>query len=1012
MITHLHTRSYYTFHQSTLSINDIVLNAKKLNYQSVCLCDLNVMYGTMEFINACKKHQIRPIIGLEIEFNYNNIIANGQLIAKNEIGLSNLYRLSTKLSDINNTISINELDEYLSDNYLIFYGVNGHLEEYLNDQEKLFDMIKSINTKYPNSYIAITTNEENYYQKFNHNIKDICNKLNHQTLALSMVYYLNKDDYKKLQVLQAVKKRIKIEDSLNTPIYHREFKDIDTLKDLYDDNDLNNTSIISNSINYDFNKLKGQLPRYDLKYDSKIYLKKLCQLGLQKRLNNKKDDRYQIRLDNELEVILKMGFEDYFLIVYDIVNFCKKNNILIGPGRGSAVSCLVSYCLGITHIDPIKYNLLFERFLNSKRKKMPDIDLDIPGNKRQECLDYLKVRYGNEYVSRIISFDRYKAKNSLGIMMEQFMVPEYKAKALSKTIKKSDNDLIEIYLHNKQFKDMIDNDKLLKKVYDNALAIKDIPSHISITGAGIVINANNLLNIIPLVKKDDIYLTQYSKDYLENVGLIKFDILSLENLEILSEINQEMNNKELYDIPLNDKKAYDVINNIEIAGIFQLGTKLSKEILKEFKVHEFKDLVALLAILRPNTKDYAKEYISNRSNPSKIKYLHPDLKVVLSETYGVILFQEQIMRIISVISGFSLAKADLLRRAFDSHDKSNLLELKEEFYQESLKKGYEKDTITDIYDNLVKHNKFGFNKSHAIAYGVLSYQLAYLKANNKSIFYKATFNAKISDKTLTKDLYKEARKYISILPLDINKSNEIYQLINQDLLTPLTMIKGVNKEIASKIINERQKEEFNDYVSFCLRMYNIGISEDIIKKLIYSGALDSFKYNRMTMIDNLKLVLDYADIVQVKKDDGFSSNYNLAKRPLIYAKKDDFIKNAKNEIETLGFYLKFSPLDYIIEKYNMNVLSFNEIKNSHSLINKGLGQVTRIKEITTKNNDKMCFIDLIDDTDTFNLAIMPNIYAKINEELKVGKYLYFESEKQVGKTDRAKNAKVMEFEES
>ena len=705
------------------------------------------------------------------------------------------------------------------------------------------------------------------------------------------------------------------------------------------------------------------LPRYseDNSFNADLYLEQLCKKGLQKRFNNKVLIKYVNRLEEELSVIKKMGFSNYFLVVWDYVKYAKKNNILVGPGRGSAAGSLVSYSLGITEIDPIKNGLYFERFLNSERITMPDIDIDFESDRRDEVINYVVSKYGKKNVSGIITYGTLKTKMVLRDVARVFNIE----RKIDSFIKLFDSNLsLDDNLKNRNIIDIYSKDTLISRVCLISKKLEGLKRHTSIHAAGIIISNKELDRYIPLSKSNDLNISGYTMNYIEELGLLKMDFLVLDNLVLISNLINEIGSIKLNEIPLDDEETFNIFRNVKTDGIFQFESSGMKNVLRKYKVNSFNDLVSLLALFRPGPMDNIDSYIRRMNKKEKIDYIHEDLKDVLSETYGIIVYQEQIMKIANIMASFSLGEADILRRAMSKKNSILMEEQRKEFVRRSILNGYTEEIANKTFDYINKFASYGFNKAHSVSYSLISYQMAYLKAHYKNYYMKYLLTMVIGNDIKTKDYINECKlNNIEILKPDINKSYTEYVIENNKIRFPLSSIKNVGQISSSTIIEERKKGEYLDFISFVSRVYNKGINKKIIISLIYAGCFDSFN-NRKTLIENLDSVLNYVELTN-----GLDSS--LVEKPILeeyeeYSKEE--LTNQENE--SYGFYLSYHP----VQSKRQNSMTTLNIKDSFNKNIEIYLLVDKKREIITKKNEKMLFITGSDEYKSIELVLFPRVY--------------------------------------
>lgn len=1006
MSIHLHVRSSYTLLNSTISINKLVRKSKELGFTHVALCDKNVMHGAMEFKNECIKYDITPIYGLEFDVNINDSLYPFILLAKNNHGFLDLIKLSTYLSSENNYIELDQLSSYKNNCFLIIYGEGGYFESALISENinEINEKLIFLKSKLNDFDVAISYNETSFWKIKNTLLKNICNGLNIRTVALNKIYYLNSDDDYALKILHGIDQQKTIKDKTLTLLKGRYLRSKQEMKLIYEEDDLNRTIEIANECNVDLNIKKTSLPKFKTPNDvpSKIFLIELCKLGLNKRFNNKQVPlEYKNRLKYELDVITSMNFEDYFLIVWDFILFARRHMIYVGPGRGSAAGSLVSYCLGITHVDPIKYNLLFERFLNPERISMPDIDIDFPDNKRDEVINYVYETYGENHIAHIITFGTLKAKQVIRDVGRVLDIPLREVDAISKSIPNTLNiSLKNAYNQNPRLKQLINSNPNYIELFKIALKLEGIPRHTSTHAAGIVMSSLELNDVIPTIKLGPgMASTQYTMEYLEDLGLIKMDFLGLRNLTIIDEISQMIKKDNPYfdimKIPLDDIKTFELLKDVDTVGVFQLESEGMKSLLRKMKPEKFEEIVATIALFRPGPMENIPLYLERKNNKNKIEYPHPLLEPILKETYGIMIYQEQIMQTTQIMAGFSLSKADILRKAMSKKNPNELNRLKDDFIKGCLNNGHSEKLANDLFNLIFKFAGYGFNKAHSVAYGLLAYQLAYLKANYTIEFLVALLNSVISDANKTSQYVDQCRKKdIKILYPDVNISGFEFEIENNNIRFPLLGIKNVGSNAVAQIIASRKQGKFTDYYDFVARMIGQKVNRKTIESLINAGALDSFSTNRKSMLLSLDEAILYSDLVRVEINGEISINLELVSKPLMIISKEDELERSEKERNVLGFYLGNHPIMMIKDRYNIKLDSLINLKRKKGYI-KGFALIKRVKQIRTKKGDPMAFATVFDETSELELVIMPNTFYKYSKLLNKGNYIFFD-----GKIDR------------
>ncbi len=935
----LQVKTSYSLLESLNDIKKLVARANELGYTSLAITDSNNMFGVMEFYLECKKYNIKPIIGLELEVNDIKIL----LYAINNMGYKNLIKLSTIVSD--RKVSIDDLIHY-KDNLILIMPYCYYNEEIFN----IYDI----------HYIGYS------------NISDKDN-ISYKKVFINDVSYLDKDDYKYLDYLFMVS----LDKKIGTyELYTHKNKHLFTMEEYsfyVGLDEINNAKSIVNMCNVDIGYDPNLLPIYDENIDAFDYLSTLCNKGLKRRLNGNVTKEYQDRLNYELDVINKMDFCNYFLIVWDYVKYAKFNEILVGPGRGSAASSLVSYTLGITDIDPLEYDLLFERFLNPQRVSMPDIDVDFDSQRRSEVIDYVINKYGEKKVVGIITFNTLGVRQVIRDVGRVLDIDIASIDAFSKLANK--NTLKECYLSNQKFREIVDNSYNFKKLYDIALRLEGLPRHISIHAAGIVMSRCDLDNVIPLYRSPlGMYVTGYSMNYLESLGLLKMDFLAISNLTLIDHVIRDIRKKEKLNItfsriPLTDKKTFKIFSNANTDGIFQFESVGMKKFLKKLKPNCFDDIVAALALYRPGPMENIDTYINRKEQQEEVDYIDPSLENILKPTYGIIIYQEQIMQIAQVLAGYSLAEADNLRRAMSKKKEDILLEEKPKFIARSIKMGHSSQLSEKVYNLILKFANYGFNKSHSVAYATVAYKMAFLKTYFYKYFMNYLLTNAIGSEVKTRTYINECRvNNIKIFPCDINKSTNSYEIVENGIICPLSIIHGVGSVGSNAIISLRKNGEFIDFVDFIKRAYKAKLGRKLIENLIYAGCFSNFSYNKKTLIENLDDLFNYAEL---NEDNTIVET--LVPEMVIY---DEFPKDELIDMEfrMFGFYLSEHP----VSKYRVNE---NTLEQLEKLYNKEINvilKVNSIKEVVTKKNDVMAFFRGSDEYSVVDLVLFPKTYIKYN----------------------------------
>lgn len=938
----LYNKSNYTLLSSLIKIDDLITYASKNNISSIALTD-TTMYGTMEFINKCKSKNIKPIIGLDIILDEYNIV----LLAKDYDGYKSLIKLST----IQNETKVTEdnLKQYNKD--LIAIIPYEHKDKYL-----------SLEKIYPNIYLGYTNKSQEQEARL----------LTKNIVFFRESLYIDEEDSPLLTYLYLIRDGKTISDETNYKVTNHELL-IENLSSLTDEIGLNNTIKISDMCNLEFPKPKLLLPIYECE-DPKKYLFELCKVGLTKRLGGNIPSNYKDRLTYELGVINEMNFPNYFLVVYDFIKYAKKNGILVGPGRGSAAGSLVAYSLGITDIDPIKYNLLFERFLNPERKTMPDIDTDFPDNKRDEVINYVIKKYGAKRVSGIVTFGTLGVKQVIRDVGRVLNIPIYKIDSLCKFIPGFTKDkLKDFYEKNQAFKARIDSDTTLSNMYKIATKIEGFPRHTSSHAAGIVMSQVDLDEVVPLTTGDGMYLTSYSMEYLEDLGLLKMDFLGLKNLTIITNIINDiksLTNEEIVfsKIPLDDKETLKIFEEANTSGIFQFESVGMRNFLRQLKPNKFEDIFAAIALFRPGAAINIDSYIRRKHGEEKITYLDDCLKPILLDTYGILIYQEQIIQVASIYAGYTLGEADILRRAM-SKKKFDLLKNEEtKFIEKSVQNNHSKEQAKEIFNLILNFAGYGFNRSHSVAYSLIAYKMAYLKCHYKTIFFANLLTNVIGSESKTHEYIMEARaNKIEIVKPTINESEERYIVKNNKIIYPISNIKSIGVVVTRTIKKAKETGKFTDIYDCLSRLYIAGIGKKSIEVLINADVFKEFGYNRATLIYNLDSLFNYAELTK-------DIDPTLVMKPEIELQTE--YPNSyllEKEKEVFGFYLSKHPTT-IYKNSNPYCIPLNTVESYFSKKIDTLILVDKVKVIDTKKGDRMSFITGSDETATMDYTLFPKVY--------------------------------------
>ena len=979
----LYFKSEYSMLHSACKLAPSISLMKEYGYVGCAITDLNVMHGALKFYNECKKNNIKPIIGLHIDYVHNERVSSLLVYAMNMFGYKNLMKLSSKRKITNNPIDF----DYLSSNAM------GLLAVIPPHENEIYHFIKENNIKeatnhlnllklvFNNIFLGVTLNTKKDRELFE-NVKFFSLQKEIEMVEASPISFLNVNDSDVYQTLLSIANGgglVKLTNQNESEYLHS----YEELEIFYKDNlyILENTFKIYNKCNVELGFNGYQLPKYDNNVDANLYLKELCYKGLKKRIiqNNIKDiSTYEERLNYELETIEKMGFSDYFLIVWDYVKFAKKSGIYVGPGRGSAAASLVSYSLGITDMDPIYYGLLFERFLNKERITMPDIDIDFPDDARDKVIEYVGQKYGENKVAHIATFGTFKVKLAIRDTARVHKTSENSLKQVIKVIDQIDKK--SLFMGKVNLSSIIENDEELLKLMNDyedidklltiACKLEGLPRNTSTHAAGIIMTAHELVNYTALDNGlDGIYQTQFEASDLEALGLLKMDFLGLRNLTTIDKcvklIQKDMPNFALPKV-YNDKKVFDMLASGDVDGVFQLESEGMRKVLMQLKVSSFDDINHALALYRPGPMDSIPTFIKRKFKDEKVEYYHKDLEPILKETYGMIVYQDQIMLIANKFAKYSLGEADVLRRAVSKKKKEVLEKERIKFVSSSVKAGYEKEVANNIYDYIVKFADYGFNKAHSVAYAQIAYMTAYLKRHYFMYYLSVLMSGVMGSETDILRYYQAAkRKGIEVIGPSINLSETEFKVFENKIVFPLSIIKGLGIVKTEQLLQERKNGLFKDYEDFVLRTKGI-LPYTLVENLIYSSALDSFGLTKKSMIDNYKTIID-------------REQFNFVNTLKIEYNNEEFSYGEliDKEKEIIGINIKYNFFHQYQNLYKEKRL-FRISALQEGMYIRTLGIVKNIKTIKTKNNEKMAFINIEDDQNSIELTLFPRVYSNLN----------------------------------
>ncbi len=1038
---HLHIHSEYSLLDGANRIKDLPVRAKELGMNAIAITDHGVMFGAIDFYKACKANGVKPIIGCEvyvaprgrkdkepkIDEKYNHLI----LLAKNNEGYKNLAKL-VSLGFIEGFYYKPRIDKEILEKYhegiiclsaCLAGEVNqAILNNNIEEAKKVALWFKNLFGE--DYYLEVQNNGIKEQVLVNQKLVDLSRELNIPLVATNDAHYLKKEDAYNHEVLLCIQtgKKMTDEDRMRFDTDELYVKSPEEMIEYFKNipEAIENTVKIAEKCNVEFEFGHTILPNYDVpeQYSTHYdYLESLTQAGLAKRYGQNITKEIQDRAQYELSVIKKMGYVDYFLIVWDYINYAKTHNIPVGPGRGSGAGSIVAYSIGITDIDPIKYNLIFERFLNPERISMPDFDVDFCYEKRDKVIEYVCDKYGKENVSQIITFGTMSARMVIRDVGRALDVPYAETDKLAKMIPNELHITIKKALEqNRELKELYENDATVKKLIEIAMALEGMPRQASTHACGIVITKEPVVNYVPLYMRDNTISTQYIMTTLEELGLLKMDFLGLRTLTVIQDTIDLVKKDKCIDVEfdkdMNDPKVYKLWQDGNSVGIFQFESQGMTNFMKELKPDCLEDIIAGVSLYRPGPMDQIPRYIANKKDPEHAIYTHPALKPILEVTYGCMVYQEQVMQIVRDLAGYSLGRADLVRRAMGKKKLDVMAKEREIFINGQLdengnivvpgcvRNGIDAESANKIFDEMAEFAKYAFNKSHAAAYAVVSYRTAYLKAYYPAEFMAATLNSFLGNLDKIPDYIEECKRLnIQILKPDINKSYTKFTVDNEKIRFGLGSIKNVGTAAVDEIVEERTKNgEFKDFADFCERIKDLSVNKKCVESLTKAGAFDNFEQTRSTLIASYETIIDTISNSDKKSFDGQVSMFDLTP---VENKKIDEIKYNYTilpeytekemlfmEKEMLGIYISGHPLEkiksqielqttintYQMKKINSDIEETGMSEFEDNQFVKYAGIVTSVKKKYTKTNKLMAFITVEDMYGPTEVIVFENCY--------------------------------------
>ena len=1062
---HLHIHSEFSLLDGANRIKDLPVRAKELGMKAMAITDHGVMYGAIDFYKACKKEGIKPIIGCEvyvaprsrlnkepnIDNRYNHLI----LLAKNQQGYQNLSKLVsigfTEGYYYKPRIDLEVLEKYHEGLICLSACLAGAVNQaLLNGQNEKAEEIALWHKKVfgEDYYIEIQNNGIKEQVLANQKLVQLARKLDIPLVATNDAHYLKREDAYNHEILLCIQtgKRMSDPDRMKFDTDELYVKSPEEMSEYFSafQDAIENTVKIADKCNVEFEFGHTILPNYDVPpefpthYD---FLKKLCDDGLRKRYGENPSEEILKRAEYEIGIIKKMGYVEYYLIVWDFIHFAKSNGIPVGPGRGSGAGSILAYAIEITDIDPMKYGLLFERFLNPERISMPDFDVDFSDVDRQKVIDYVSEKYGHDHVSQIITFGTMAAKMVIRDVARVLDFPYSEADKIAKMIPNELHITIPKALEqNKELKDLYDNDKLIHKLLDIAMALEGMPRQASTHACGVVITKDPVDTYVPLYVRDNQISTQYIMTTLEELGLLKMDFLGLRTLTVIKDtINLVKENRGIdveFDQEMSDPKVYKLWQEGSTSGIFQFESQGMTNFMKELKPDCLEDLIAGVSLYRPGPMDQIPRYIRGKQNPGHNEYTHPSLEPILNVTYGCMVYQEQVMQIVRDLAGYSLGRADLVRRAMGKKKLDVMAKEREVFINGQVdengnievpgcvRNGIDAESANKIFDEMAEFAKYAFNKSHAACYAVVAYRTAYLKAYYPAEFMASMLNSYLGNLDKVPDYIDECKKLgIEILKPEINKSYSRFTVESGKIRFGLGSIKNVGLQPVANIIKERDANgAFTGFTDFCERMAGEAVNKKCIESLIKAGTFGEFPETRATLLASFETIIDTIQSYNKKGMDGQVTMFDLGSSSDLTSEAENNLEEIKYnfseqpelnekellsmEKEMLGIYVSGHPLqkirEQIIASTNISSMQMKDIDEINSIGADGdksdvrveevakftdgqevriAGIITSVKKKYTKNNKIMAFISIEDLYGSAEIIVFEPTYLKAQDVL-------------------------------
>ncbi len=1047
---HLHLHTEYSLLDGACRIKDIPKKVKEMGHNAACITDHGTMYGVIDFYRACKNEGIKAIIGCEVyvasrsrfdkvyseDSEYNHLI----LLVKNETGYKNLIYMVSKAFEegfySKPRIDVSLLEEHSEGLICLSACIAGAIPRYIlkNDYPSAIEYAKKLDEIFGrgNFYLELQDHGIEEEDEVRQGLLQIHNETGIPLVATNDVHYLNKTDAETQAVLMCLQMNTTVSNGRprgfeTDEFYYKSTEEMQELFSEYEDA-VSNTQKIADMCNFEFEFGKITLPRYktDDGSDPKDYLRRLAYRGFEKKVTNKQivfteehtKEEYLDRLEYELSVITEMGYAEYYLIVWDFVNYAKSSRIPTGPGRGSGAGSLVAYLIGITEIDSIKYELLFERFLNPERVSMPDFDIDFSDEKRDLVFDYVSNKYGSDRVSHIITFGTLAARacvrdvgRALG-MSYSSVAKVAEAVPQSISVKQEDGSLqkigkvtLDMALETEELKEIYNSDPDAKKLIDMAKVLEGMPRHASTHAAGVVITDRPVYEYVPMSVTKGSLVTQFDMNTVADLGLLKFDFLGLRFLTVIENTVRQIKKTnpefDIENIPFDDEATYEMVSDGDTIGLFQLESAGMRSKLTKLRPESLHDIMAAIALYRPGPMNSISKYIDNKNNRDNIQYKIPLLKDVLKETFGCVVYQEQVMQIFRKLADYSFGQADIIRKAMSKKQAGKIEKERQNFVEKALAKGIDEKNANELFDEMVGFSKYAFNKSHAASYAVVTYRTAYLKCHYPREYMASLLTSVIGDEKKVVMYADDCKKMgISILPPDINESRGYFRVVGKDIRFALLALKNVGRTFVEDVVREQKNGVFKSFEDFVRRMTSSDLNKRQIEALIKVGCFDYSGIYRSQLLASYEKIIDSTAENSRRSADGqldFFSVDNGADEI-----KDSFFEypvmrdlNTKEKLlferECAGFYFSGNLLDnYSNHERALGCVSINNIIASFDQgddddITEGTneysegqrvcvcGIITKITEKTTRKGDKMLFVTLEDRYGQIELIVFSSV---------------------------------------